>query len=556
MNFKISLIIFGFLISALIPMFYFQTRNTHLQLAKAEQGNRAELITKKLDEFVSTSDVIGRVMQTNLANQVLSDKQIEQLLRNSLQASPKDLIYGMGIWFEPFTFRKATMLFGPYIHWDKNNKAVLTYEWDTEKYYYPNQEWYKIGMKNGPDGVFTEPYVDTGVIYVTNSRSFESHKETSRGVITVDIVLPQLQKLIDRSHQSEREIIYITNRLGYLLAHPKWKEFEEKGNPDRSILNYRPRDLNSFFKVNFDDWVRTEIRQKQLGWTVAILTEESFLLNNLAELKKISIAAFVFLWGMIVIIWNVVTIRQREKVEHDKNLETGRMQLLQSSKMAALGEMSSAMAHEINNPLTIIVGKSRQIEKALMDKNIYDETIKGHLDKINKTVDRISKIIQGLRSFSRSGENDPMLAESLNKIVQETIILCNEKFKMNGVEIIFKPTSDFVIRCRATQLSQVFLNLLNNSYDAIQNLPEKWIHISAEKRADGKTLVIRFADSGNGIDADIQPRIMQPFFTTKDIGKGTGLGLSISKGIIEDHLGIFYYDPEAKNTTFVIQLPI
>ncbi len=556
MNFKISLIIFGFVISASISMFYFQTRNTHLQLAKAEQVNRAELITKKLDEFVSTSDVIGRVMQTVLANQVLTEKQIEQLLKNSIEASPKDLIYGMGIWFEPFSFNQKRMLFGPYIHWDKNYEAVLTYEWDTEKYYYPNQDWYKAGMKSPSGSVFTEPYIDAGLVYVTNARKFEAKDAKGRGMITVDLVLPQLQKLIDQAHQSEREIIYITNRLGYLLAHPKWTEFEDKGNADSSILNYKPRDLNAFFKLNVDDWIRTEIRQKQLGWTVTLLTEESFLLNNLSELKKISIAAFVFLWGMIVIVWNVVTIRQSEKSEHEKKLEVGRMQLLQSSKMAALGEMSSAMAHEINNPLTIIVGKSRQIEKLLSERNMYDETVKGHLDKINKTVDRISKIIQGLRSFSRSGENDPMRSESVNKIIQETIILCNEKFKLNGVEIKFSPAFDVFISCRATQLSQVFLNLLNNSYDAIQSQPQKWIQISVEKKSDGKMMIISFTDSGAGIDVEIQPRMMQPFFTTKEIGKGTGLGLSISKGIVEDHLGNFYYDQEKKNTTFIIELPL
>lgn len=115
------------------------------------------------------------------------------------------------------------------------------------------------------------------------------------------------------------------------------------------------------------------------------------------------------------------------------------------------------------------------------------------------------------------------------------------------------PSLSLEIECHSIKISQVLLNLLNNAYDAIQNQKEKWIKVEIIERQHEIDLIV--TDSGNGIPVSVQKRMMQPFFTTKDIGKGTGLGLSISQGIVTSHHGKINIDNASMNTRFVITLP-
>ena len=132
--------------------------------------------------------------------------------------------------------------------------------------------------------------------------------------------------------------------------------------------------------------------------------------------------------------------------------------------------------------------------------------------------------------------------------------MCHERFKTNGVNLTVGEVPDVFIRCRATQISQVLINLLNNSYDAIETLPEKWVKVELD--AGSERARIRIVDSGLGIPLEIRDKILNPFFTTKEIGKGTGLGLSVSKGIIDEHGGVLSVPENVKNTTFEIELHI
>lgn len=227
--------------------------------------------------------------------------------------------------------------------------------------------------------------------------------------------------------------------------------------------------------------------------------------------------------------------------------------LLLSSKMASLGEMASGIAHEINNPLTIINGKAMKLRMQLAQETVDPEKTREALWKIEATTERIAKIIKGLRSFSRNAEQDPMEEVQLSKIIDDTLELCRERFKNHGIELRLDCSPDILVECRATQISQVLLNLLGNAHDAIEMLPERWV--SVEVTENGNTVDISVRDSGTGIPEDIAQKIMDPFFTTKEVGKGTGLGLSISKGIAEAHKGSLFYDASSKNTHFVFELP-
>lgn len=227
---------------------------------------------------------------------------------------------------------------------------------------------------------------------------------------------------------------------------------------------------------------------------------------------------------------------------------------LQSTKMASLGEMAGGIAHEINNPLAIIQGKASQIIDQIESGAVDLERIKDSSAKIDAMTVRIAKIIKGLRSFSRNAENDPMERAKFSQVLEDSLELCKQKFKSKAVELRVKNEVDAVLECRPTQISQVLVNLLSNALDAIESLPEKWVSI--ESSVVDRRIQVTVTDSGKGIPPAVIDKIMQPFFTTKEVGKGTGLGLSISKGIIEDHKGRFYYDASSPNTRFVIELPI
>jgi C4-dicarboxylate-specific signal transduction histidine kinase len=183
------------------------------------------------------------------------------------------------------------------------------------------------------------------------------------------------------------------------------------------------------------------------------------------------------------------------------------------------------------------------------------EKTEKQLSKIESMVTRISRIVLGLRSFARDGSADPVERFSLQSLVEESLILAETKLKTMGVSLKqIMPSEVIWLDGQKVQLSQVLVNLINNSFDAIEPNQEKWISIQAQ--IIGQRLELSVTDSGHGIPLKVQEKLMQPFYTTKPLGKGTGLGLSISKGIVERHKGRFYYDSKCQNTRFVLDLPI
>ncbi len=241
----------------------------------------------------------------------------------------------------------------------------------------------------------------------------------------------------------------------------------------------------------------------------------------------------------------------------EQSISDHQRMIMHSSRMSALGEMASGIAHEINNPLAIIFGKIEKTQRLLLKEGpIQVDVILSDLKKIQETSERISKIIKGLRAFSRSGDQDPFAKVGIDTIVNDTLSFCRERILNHSVSLRIPETVPTLeITCRATQISQVLLNLLNNSFDAIFEQPgEKWISLNFE--ITPLKLRMKVTDSGNGIAPEVIDRMMQPFFTTKEAGKGTGLGLSISKGIVEEHQGTLNYDSSSKNTCFIIELPV
>ena len=227
-----------------------------------------------------------------------------------------------------------------------------------------------------------------------------------------------------------------------------------------------------------------------------------------------------------------------------------------NSKVAALGEMAGGIAHEVNNPLAIILGRSGLLLSLLKNDEVVLDRLKltSIALSIDQTALRISKIIQGLRHISRTGAPENLEIAKMENIISDTLSFCAQRFKAKRVQLqVPVIDNELSLLCHPIQISQVVLNLLNNAYYAVKDLEQKWIRIEVLDK--GSNIEIAIADSGNGIPEEFQEKIFEPFFTTKPIGSGTGLGLSVSKGIVESHNGKIELDRLSKNTRIVVSLP-
>ena len=239
----------------------------------------------------------------------------------------------------------------------------------------------------------------------------------------------------------------------------------------------------------------------------------------------------------------------------EQELREKQEQLVQAGKLATVGELTTGVAHELNNPLNnigLFVGNAIDLlEHGVMDvKQVIRE-----LRQATEQVRKATEIISHLRTFGRAApvSREPVV---LRQVIERALALMQEQFRLREINVALDLGSkEPVVLGNAIQLEQVFINLLTNARDAMVNSPRKAIHILAS--VDCKTVELAFTDSGHGIPAGLERRIFDPFFTTKEVGKGTGLGLSITYGIIKDHGGmIAVVSPPGAGATFLIQLPL
>ena len=230
-------------------------------------------------------------------------------------------------------------------------------------------------------------------------------------------------------------------------------------------------------------------------------------------------------------------------------LQETQAQLVQAEKMSALGQLAGGLAHEINNPLSGILGLAQLALEAVPAGTQSHADLK----EIEKAVFRCKKIISSLLSFARQ-EKTRMEPVNVNEAIEETLVLCARQMELKGVKIArdLEPglplaTADF------QQLMQVFLNLSTNAGDA---MVEGGTLTVATRAAGAREIEIIFSDTGCGMPREIMDRIFDPFFTTKPVGKGTGLGLSVCLGIVNKHNGrIKAESEEGKGSKFRIFLP-
>jgi signal transduction histidine kinase/CheY-like chemotaxis protein len=224
--------------------------------------------------------------------------------------------------------------------------------------------------------------------------------------------------------------------------------------------------------------------------------------------------------------------------------------LIQSEKLASLGETIAGIAHEINNPLTSILTNAQLL--ALRRGGPSDEA---SINTIVLEAKRTADLVKNLLAFSRK-ESKKREVIGINELIKQAVNLKRYQLRVNNIQLISEPCEvSFPVLVTAQQMQQVLLNLLNNAEQAIAKTDHQGI-IRVEGGRRGDKIFITVTDNGSGIPPHILPFIFDPFFTTKNLGEGTGLGLSIAHTLIENHGGTISAKSEPGNTVFTIELPM
>jgi signal transduction histidine kinase len=250
-----------------------------------------------------------------------------------------------------------------------------------------------------------------------------------------------------------------------------------------------------------------------------------------------------------------------KEVETNLIVEKQKTQLFQNSKLTALGEMAGGIAHEINNPLAIIMTKTMLLQKKIQMGRITEPELINDLQHTLGTVKRMSDIIDSMRSLYRDTDKDELQIHKIRSVVTDVSMVTADRCRYKKIYYEFNIEEGLLnqnIECCKGQVGQVLLSLLNNSIDAIEeqgSIKSHRIVLSAFSRDDN--LIFQVRDTAGGLNKEVVEKIFQPFFTTKEIGKGPGLGLSLSAKIVNNHNGrldIHRYDKD--ETVFQFNIPV
>jgi signal transduction histidine kinase len=397
------------------------------------------------------------------------------------------------------------------------------------------------------------------------------NEQINKAQILADVLLKKLD--LDTNNQQIKKLIFAYQKYNNffheelkLISENQVKQAiqidDEQVDPAFSILNNQINVLSIYYD-----------KQKQKAIQISNLSIAIVLLLCSGTLGG-------FFWT-----YNIFLFKKNQELQKILNeLKQTQSQLIQTEKMAGLGQMVAGIAHEINNPVTFIHSNIQHIKNYAQDlikivvlyqkhypestleiqnciEEIDLEFLSEDLNKIllsmTSGTERIRNIVLSLRNFARLGEAD-IKDVDLHEGIESTLLILSYKF-LNQIEIIRQYSDLPKVSCFPGLMNQVFMNILTNAGDALlsqKSLLNKQIIIHTEKLGENK-IRIKIRDNGVGIPLEFQAQIFDPFFTTKPIGKGTGLGLSICYKIIEKHSGTITVTSEVgKGTEFAITLPI
>lgn len=248
---------------------------------------------------------------------------------------------------------------------------------------------------------------------------------------------------------------------------------------------------------------------------------------------------------------------QEELIESNKKIKSAQAQIIQSAKMASLGQMNAALAHEINNPLTIIKGFASRINKTVLKKTYSKEKIQGYVERIDSACGRISGLIRHMGIYSRQ-EKLNFTPIHINEILIKSLELMSEQLRLSGIDVkLTLAKNNPALLGEASRLELIFLNFIQNSRHAIKEVHgDAGGEIQIATSVEDNQIVITFEDNGVGMSKEVVKKVFDPFFTTKESGSGTGLGLSISLEVVKEHNGKITCDADRKvGVKFTLKFP-
>jgi len=254
-----------------------------------------------------------------------------------------------------------------------------------------------------------------------------------------------------------------------------------------------------------------------------------------------------------------------ELIRSIKKLEIAQIELKEqtlnsfhTARLSSLGEMTSSIAHEINNPLSVVIGNTQALLKRTAN---LDESSQDKLNKILFSADRIVKIMKSMKLFSNKSEENVSRVNEIHEILDNTLTLSNDRIKEFNFEFEVIGNQSLKVNCNLIQVTQIVINLINNAIDAMNSFKNEIsynhngpLKILIEISEDESFVFLRVVNSGPVIPKEIQNKMFQPFYSSKPVGKGTGLGLSISKKLAENNGGNLIYEEYNHKTSFLLTL--
>ena len=321
----------------------------------------------------------------------------------------------------------------------------------------------------------------------------------------------------------------------------------------KTVYGYTKEELEYTSFLNFFKEQEKEAIATQLKTSSVINQVSQIGKDNKNIMVNISIAMSEYL-GRNALLVTTRDITQRLETEQ---------QLIQASKMATLGEMATGVAHELNQPLSVIkTGSSFCMKKFQKNEKIGDDIILNIISKIDSNADRATKIIQHMRQIARKSDST-LESIQINDVLKSASEIFNQQLKIRNIDTVWDIKENLpVIRGDWGRLEQVIINLVVNARDAIE---EKWGEkgqpqgekkITLKTREEDGHVMVEICDTGAGVPVEIRDKVFAPFFTTKEVGKGTGLGLSISYGFVKECNGDIKIIPNpGGGACFVITFP-
>lgn len=298
---------------------------------------------------------------------------------------------------------------------------------------------------------------------------------------------------------------------------------------------------NSSLQIDLDDLLKQKERAEPFEWEYKESDSLKTFVCCFRQLKDPI--------GTLLIMKDVSEFKRKDEL-----LKIQEQSMINSSRLASLGEMAAGLAHEINNPLAVIIGRVEITLSQIAQGSITDVEINKTISKIREMALRISKIVTSMRKISNSNKPQDLAETSLVMIIEDILNISSEKIRNSSVNLDYsKVNTALVVDVNFSQLSQVIINLINNSIDELVNLPDdkRNVWLSTEE-LEGQ-VILKIRDSGMGIPLAVREKIFLPFFTTKDVGKGTGLGLSISKALMVDMGGDLELSGDLSQTCFILK---